>query len=72
MFDRVISLIGSDKFKKINESTILVVGLGGVGGYAVESLVRSGIGKIVLIDYDKIDDSNLNDVVENIKKYFPE
>ena len=32
MFDRVISLIGSDKFKKINESTILVVGLGGVGG----------------------------------------
>ena len=60
MFDRVISLIGSDKFKKINESTILVVGLGGVGGYAVESLVRSGIGKIVLIDYDKIDDSNLN------------
>ncbi|MDD6093670.1 MAG: ThiF family adenylyltransferase [bacterium] len=60
MFDRVISLIGSDKFKKINESTVLVVGLGGVGGYAVESLVRSGIGKIVLIDYDKIDDSNLN------------
>lgn len=60
MFDRVISLIGSDKFMKINNSCIMVVGLGGVGGYSVECLVRSGIGKIILIDYDKIDVSNLN------------
>lgn len=60
MFDRVISLIGSDKFEKINNSCVMVVGLGGVGGYSVECLVRSGIGKIILIDYDKIDVSNLN------------
>lgn len=60
MFDRVISLVGSDKFTKINNSCIMVVGLGGVGGYSVECLVRSGIGKIILIDFDKIDVSNLN------------
>ena len=60
MFDRVISLVGEDKFKKIKEISVLVVGLGGVGGYAVESLIRSGIHNIILMDYDKIDKTNLN------------
>ena len=60
MFDRVISLIGEDNLKKINNTTVLLVGLGGVGGYALESLARSGIGNFILIDYDKIDISNLN------------
>ena len=60
MFERVISFVGNDNFKKIKEKTVLVVGLGGVGGYAVESLVRSGINNIILIDFDKIDESNLN------------
>lgn len=60
MFDRVISLIGEDNLKKINNTTVLIVGLGGVGGYALESLARSGIGNFILIDYDKIDISNLN------------
>ena len=60
MFDRVISLIGEENFKKINNTTVLIVGLGGVGGYALESLARSGIGNFILIDYDKIDISNLN------------
>jgi len=60
MFDRVIKLIGEENFLKIQNTTVLVVGLGGVGGYAVESLVRSGIGKIIIVDYDNIDISNLN------------
>lgn len=60
MFERVISLVGEESFNKIKSKTVLVVGLGGVGGYAVESLVRSGIEKIILIDYDKIDISNIN------------
>lgn len=60
MFDRIISLIGEEDLKKIKEKTILIVGLGGVGGYAMESLLRSGIGNLILIDYDKIDISNLN------------
>lgn len=60
MFERVISLVGEDNLKKIQKTSVLVVGLGGVGGYAMESLVRSGIGTIILMDYDKIDESNLN------------
>jgi len=60
MFERVISLIGNDNLDKIKKTTVLVVGLGGVGGYAIESLIRSGIERIILIDYDKIAESNLN------------
>ena len=60
MFDRIISLIGEDELNKISKKTVLIVGLGGVGGYAMESLIRSGIGNLILIDYDKIDIGNLN------------
>jgi len=60
MFERTISLIGEDNFNKIQEKTILIVGLGGVGGYTTESLVRSGIKNIILIDHDNIDITNLN------------
>lgn len=60
MFDRVIRLIGEEKFIKIQTATVAVVGLGGVGGYAVESLVRSGVGNLILVDYDTIDITNLN------------
>lgn len=60
MFERVVSLVGEENYNKIKSKTVLVVGLGGVGGYAVETLVRSGIGTIVIIDHDKIDKSNLN------------
>lgn len=60
MFERVVSLTGNVNFEKIQNTTILIVGLGGVGGYAVEALVRSGVGNIVVIDHDVIDESNLN------------
>lgn len=60
MFERVISLIGIDKFNLLQTKTVLVVGVGGVGGYAVEALVRSGIKKIIIIDHDTISISNLN------------
>lgn len=67
MFDRVIKLIGEDNFLKIQSTTVAIVGLGGVGGYAVESLVRSGVGKLILVDYDIIDVTNLNrQVVTNL------
>jgi len=60
MFERTISLIGVENFNKIKEKTVLIVGLGGVGGYATEALVRSGIHNLILIDHDKIDITNIN------------
>ena len=49
MFERVIKLIGEDNLNKIRSKTVCVVGLGGVGGYAVEGLVRSGIENFILV-----------------------
>jgi len=60
MFERLSLLIGEDNLNKIKEKTILVVGVGGVGGYTVTSLVRSGIENIIIIDYDIIDITNIN------------
>ncbi len=58
--ERLKILIGEENVKKINKTTVLVIGLGGVGSYTVESLVRSGIGKIIIVDNDIIDITNLN------------
>lgn len=60
MFERTIRLIGNDNYLKIKNSNILLLGVGGVGGYALETLVRSGIEKITIVDYDTIDISNTN------------
>ena len=58
-FEREELLIG-DKINILKNKTILVLGLGGVGGYVVESLVRCGIGNLILVDYDKVDITNIN------------
>ena len=60
MFDRTVALIGQDNLDKIRSKHILVIGVGGVGGYAIETLIRSGIHNITLVDYDNIDISNIN------------
>lgn len=59
-FMRLELLIGTEKKEQLKNTHILVVGLGGVGGYVVESLARLGIGKLTLIDYDTIDITNCN------------
>lgn len=60
MFDRLELLIGKDNLEKIKSKKVLVVGIGGVGGSVVTSLVRSGIENIVIIDFDTVDITNLN------------
>ncbi len=60
MFERTIALIGQDNFQKLQNSKVLLIGVGGVGSYALEALVRNGIGHITIIDADKIELSNLN------------
>ena len=67
MFDRTIKLIGSDSLDLIKSKKIMLVGIGGVGGSILESLIRSGIENIILIDYDTVELSNLNrQVITNI------
>lgn len=60
MFDRLITLIGEEKLKKIKSKKVLVLGCGGVGGYVIEALVRSGIENITIVDKDTVDVTNKN------------
>lgn len=53
-------LIGEESVKKLNNSSVCVFGVGGVGGYCAEALARSGVGKITVVDNDKIAVSNIN------------
>jgi tRNA A37 threonylcarbamoyladenosine dehydratase len=70
---RLETLIEKENVDKIKKLNVLVLGLGGVGGYVVESLIRCGISRITLVDGDKIKPSNLNRQIistsKNINKY---
>ena len=57
-FQRLEKLVGDISFLK--EKTVLVLGCGGVGGYVVEGLARSGIGTFILVDFDIVEESNIN------------
>lgn len=56
-FSRVSMLIDINQLKN---KTVAIVGIGGVGGYVAESLARSGVGKLILVDYDIVDETNIN------------
>ena len=60
MFSRLEKIIGNKNLTKIKNTSVMVVGVGGVGGYVVESLVRSGIENIIIIDHDVVDVTNKN------------
>ena len=57
---RLENLIGTENLNILKNSRVAVFGIGGVGGYAVEALARSGVGTIDIIDSDKVDVTNLN------------
>ena len=58
--ERFKSLIGEDKLNKLLNAKVLIIGIGGVGGYTAESLARSGVGEIHLVDHDIVDETNIN------------
>ena len=58
--DRTQRLLGKDGMERLKQSHVAVFGIGGVGGYAVEALARSGIGALTLVDNDRVEPSNLN------------
>ena len=66
-FDRTARLIGDAGIERLGASTITVVGVGGVGSAAAEALVRSGVGRLILVDYDRICVTNVNRQVHAMK-----
>ena len=60
IFSRTAALLGEDALIKLQQATVAVFGLGGVGGQVAESLARSGVGKLILIDHDTVSQSNIN------------
>lgn len=60
VFQRTAALLGTEAVKKLQALHVLVLGVGGVGGYAAEQLCRAGIGTLTLMDGDRVDPTNLN------------
>ncbi len=59
-FQRCVLLFGEENFEKIRNSKILILGVGGVGSYALDCLYRSGVSDITILDYDVYDETNQN------------
>lgn len=59
-FERTIQLIGEDAFMRLQNARVILFGVGGVGGWAAEALVRSGVGHLTVVDFDTVQESNLN------------
>ena len=59
-FIRTQMLIGKENLGKLNESSVAIFGVGGVGGFVIEGLARAGVGKLTIVDFDVIDVTNLN------------
>lgn len=57
---RTVTLIGQEAVTRLKNAHVLVAGVGGVGGYAVETLVRCGVGNLTIIDADNVSESNIN------------
>lgn len=58
--DRTKLLIGDKNIAKLCDAKVIVFGVGGVGGYVVEMLARAGVGSITIVDFDRVDETNIN------------
>lgn len=59
-YSRTELLIGEEALEKLNNASVMIFGVGGVGSHCIEALVRSGVGKLTLIDNDKVSVTNIN------------
>ena len=59
-YSRTELLIGDDNIRKLQQSKVAIFGIGGVGSFVVEALARAGVGKLVIIDHDEVDVTNIN------------
>ena len=60
MSERTGLLVGDEGVRRLSEASVILAGVGAVGGYALEGLVRAGVGRIRVVDADAFSDSNLN------------
>ena len=60
MFTRTIQLIGEDGFRALQKARVILFGVGGVGGWCAETLLRTGIGHLTIVDFDIVDITNIN------------
>ncbi|AGF49252.1 tRNA threonylcarbamoyladenosine dehydratase [Candidatus Kinetoplastidibacterium galati] len=65
-FSGIIKLYGYENYQKLQNSHVVIVGIGGVGSWAAEALARSGIGSLTLVDLDNIAESNINRQVHSL------
>jgi len=59
-YDRTLKLFGEDNFNKFKNTKLILLGVGGVGSFALDSLYRTGITNITIVDFDTYEESNLN------------
>ena len=59
-FSRTELIIGREGLEKLKQATVMVLGVGGVGSHCIEALARSGVGKLILVDNDKVSLTNIN------------
>ena len=59
-FSRTELLLGTEGINKLKEATVMVLGVGGVGSHCIEALARSGVGHLILVDNDKVSETNIN------------
>ncbi len=60
IFQRTAKLLGQDNMELLKKSSVAIIGLGGVGSYAAEAICRSGVGNIMIVDADIVEETNLN------------
>lgn len=58
--ERTIRMIGEENVQKLNRARVAVFGLGGVGSYTAEALVRAGVGTVLFVDSEEVDETNIN------------
>lgn len=67
IFSRLSSLIGEESLEKLANKTVAIIGLGGVGAVTANTLARCGVGKFILMDFDVVEESNINrQIIANI------
>lgn len=59
-FLRTSLLLGEAGLERLRQSTVMIIGLGAVGGYALEAIARAGVGRLILVDFDVFDETNIN------------